>query len=88
MAQAAQTNFFETTATDYRVAACRRFPLSGAVGNIRGSGRYAAVNKCSKRWRVYLYPTEADRAAKLQEWQERGCGPDCRSDHERVDLTP
>jgi hypothetical protein len=85
MSVSAQTDFFTPT-PDYRVAAARRFPLSGACGNIRGDGRYAAVNKCSKRWRVYLYPTEADRAAKLQEWQKRGCGPDCQDSHERVDL--
>jgi len=78
---------FDFGTTDYRAAAAHRFPLSGACGNIRGDGKYAAVTKCFKRWKVYLYQTEADRAAKLQEWNERGCGPECRDDHHRVDLT-
>jgi hypothetical protein len=86
MSVSAQTDFF-TSAPDYRVAAARRFPLSGAVGNVRGDGPYAAVTKCWKRWKVYLYHTDSDRAAKLHEWEERGCCPDCRLEHSSVDLT-
>ena len=79
-----QTSFFTP---DYRQAASRRFPLSGATGNIRGSGQFALVSKCFRRWKVLLYQTAEDRTVKLQEWNERGCCHDCTSDHEVVDLT-
>jgi hypothetical protein len=86
MSVSTQSDFF-TAMRDYRVAAAKRFPLSGAVGNVRGDGPYAAVTKCFKRWKIFLYHTDADRAAKLHEWNERGCCPDCRLEHSSVDLT-
>jgi hypothetical protein len=83
---AAQAQFFETE-PDYRTIAARRFPLSGACGNLRGNGPFVAVNKCSKRWRVFMYRTAADRDAKILEWETKGCGCDCRLSHETVDLS-
>jgi hypothetical protein len=86
MSLAAQTDFFTPT-PDYRIVAAKRFPLSGAVGNIRGDGCYCAVTRCFKRWKIFLYRSDSDRAAKLHEWEERGCCPDCRLEHSSVDLT-
>ncbi len=71
----------------YQVAACRRFPLSGAVGNIRGDGRYAIVLKCWKRWKVLLYATPEERDAKFEEWRQQCfAGIDCRMDHAKEDI--
>lgn len=79
---------FDFGTTDLRALAAHRFPLSGAAGNIRGEGRFVAVTKCSKRWRVYCYATPEDRDQKLQEWSVKNCpsGIDCCGDHESVDL--
>lgn len=85
MASTAQFDF--ATERDWRVVACHRFPLSGAVGNVRGDGRYAAVTKCFRRWKVLLYQVAADRDNKLAEWQDRGCGPDCRFEHSAETLS-
>jgi hypothetical protein len=63
----------------WQVAAAKRFPYSAQ--NIRGDGKYTCISKCFRRWRVLLYPTEEARAVKEREWNDRGCGPDCRSDH-------
>jgi hypothetical protein len=72
----------------FQIAAAHRFPLSAAVGNIRGDGRYALVTKCSKRWRVLLFPTAEDRDAQLTEWNRNYCPSkmDCRLDHFAEDL--
>lgn len=71
---------------DSRGVAARRFPFSAAAGCIRGEGPYAAVTKCFKRWKVFLYQSDGQRAAKLQDWSDRGCSPDCKSEHCAVDL--
>jgi hypothetical protein len=70
--------------TDYRFEATKKFPYSK---DIRGTGRFALVSKCFRRWRVLLYQTEQSRAAKEQEWFEKGCCVDCRSDHFTCNLS-
>jgi hypothetical protein len=74
------------TITEYQAIARHRFPYSRS--NIHGDGRYCAVTKCAKRWRIFLFHTSEDRDARLAEWRQRSCpsGVDCIEDHVAEDL--
>jgi hypothetical protein len=73
----------------WQVIAAKRFPLSGACGNIRGDGKYALVSKCFHRWKVLLYSTPEDRGAAGERWfDKQTCGaPNCRGEHQQVNLS-
>jgi hypothetical protein len=68
---------------DYSSPAAKRWPLSAKAGSIHGTGRWALISRCKRRWRILLYQTESGRDAKYQEWDLHGCGSDCQGDHAR-----
>ncbi len=73
----------------WQIIASRRYPLSGACGNIRGDGKYCLVSKCFHRWKVLLYSTPEDRAIAEERWfDNQTCGaPHCRGEHHQANFS-
>ena len=71
---------------DYSTVARRKFPLSR---DIRGTGKFALVSKCYRKWIVRCYQTVELRNLALQKWCDAGtCGsPSCRDEHFTFDLS-
>jgi hypothetical protein len=65
----------------WQLAAARKFKMSAAAGCIRGDGMYCCVSRCTKRWRVLMFPTIEARDARYAAWFENGCGSVCESNH-------
>jgi hypothetical protein len=80
----------QTNRSAWQIIAAKRWPLSDAVGNCRGDGRYCLVSKCYHRWKVLLFATPESRAEAEGWWfDKQTCGaPHCRGDHQQINLVP
>jgi hypothetical protein len=75
----------------FQFQASFQFPSLSKHRSILGDGAFAILNKCGKRWTLWLYPTADEAKAQLAEWRDHGCpagAMDCRGLHEKVLIKP
>jgi hypothetical protein len=68
----------------WQAKAAVRFPRSHRRGRIHGDGRWVLAIACGVP-KILLYPAPEARQRKLIAL-DRGCGMDCRDQHELFDL--
>jgi hypothetical protein len=74
------------------------FPkITKKFGGLRGDGAFGILNKCGRRWSIWLYPTADLAKEQLREWAESpsGCemknlhdGDRCMMRHEKILIKP
>jgi hypothetical protein len=80
--------------SDFQWQVKMMFPrVTSKLGGMRGDGQFAIINKCGRRWSIWMYPTADEAKAKLKQWADNpsGCeidaltgGDRCARAHEKL----